>query len=92
MSSPEVNSSIRESVLVSGTLRASTVLARCIVRAIKVTLPNLETAEYVKADVALAPPHMPDGNYELHFEGRMMKVRKSDGVWLSDDSRAFRAN
>ena len=41
-----------------------------MVRAMKVAIPELNVTEYVRADVALAPPHLPDGDYELHFENR----------------------
>lgn len=89
MRSAETNSSIREDVLLSATLTRSDILASCIVRAIKVTIPSLDVTEYVKVDVALAPPHLPNGEYELHFDGRMMKVKNIAGEWSSDDLRAF---
>jgi len=90
--STEVNSSIRESVLVSGTLTSAAMLSACVVRAIKVTLPNLETSEYVKVEVALASPYLPNGDYELHFDGRMMKIRKNSEAWFSEDARGCGSN
>lgn len=77
------NPSFRESVLLSGTIVNSAIQSRCVVRATKVTIPNLNVTEYVKADVALAPPFMPDGEYELNFEGRRMKVNNAAGRWSS---------
>ena len=75
--------SIHENVLVSGTLKRSGVLANCMVRAVKVTIPQLKITEYVRANVALAPPHLRDGGYELHFDGRMTRVRNVAGHWSS---------
>jgi hypothetical protein len=80
---PDTHQSFRETVLVSGTLAIPGAVANCIVRATKITIVNLQDSEYVDADVALAPPHLPDGQYELHFEGRRIQVRNSAGRWSS---------
>jgi len=37
--------------------------------------------EYVDAELALAPPQLPDGQYELHFDGRMLRVKNAAGKW-----------
>jgi len=83
---------IRENVLISGTLTKSGALANCIVRVMKVTIPKLSVTEYVRADVALAPPHLPDGDYELHFGDRMMRVKNAAGRWSCEHSRAATRN
>lgn len=88
LSSSETNPSVREAVLMPGVLTKSDVLASCVVRATKVTIPNLDVMEYVKVDVAFAPPQVPEGEYELQFDGRRMKVRNCSGRWSSEDSRA----
>ena len=81
--------SSRENVLVSGTLKRSGAVASCIVRAVRVTLPQLNVTEYVRADVALAPPHLPNGEYELHFDGCMIRVQNECcGHWSRENSRA----
>ena len=77
----EQEGSIVENVLVSGTLTRSGAVARCIVRARKVSNEKLNVTEYVRADVAVAPPNMPDGDYEMHFDGRSVKVKKAAGYW-----------
>jgi hypothetical protein len=77
----EQEGSTIENVLVSGTLTKSGAVARCIVRVRKVSNPKLNVTEYVRADVALAPPTLPDGDYEMHFEGRSVKVKKAAGHW-----------
>jgi hypothetical protein len=74
-----VNPSIRESVLVLGVLQGADVDSSCVVRAVKVSIDGLE---YVKAEVAEAPAHLPDGHYDLIFEGRKMKVDRLSGSWL----------
>jgi hypothetical protein len=77
-----VNPSIRESVLVLGVLQGADVDSSCVVRAVKVSIPKLDVLEYVKAEVAEAPVHLPDGHYDLIFEGRKMKVDRLSGSWL----------
>jgi hypothetical protein len=83
----EQEGSMIENVLVSGTLTKSDAVARCIVRAKKVSNPTLNVTEYARADVALAPPHLPDGDYEMHFDCRSMKVKKAAGHWSPKHSR-----
>ena len=48
----------------------------------KVSLPLLNIWEYVKCDIHLAPENLPDGPYEVSFEGRTTHVKKVDGDWL----------
>jgi len=73
--------SIREAVLVSGTLKGMSHQVSCMVRAVKVSLPNLDIWEYVSADIAQASSELPDGAYNVSFEGRKMKVKKIAGNW-----------
>jgi hypothetical protein len=72
-----VSISIREDVLVQGVLRGKEREAQCVVRAVKVSLPKLDVWEYVSADIYSAPSDLPDGVYDVSFEGRRMKVNKS---------------
>lgn len=72
---------IREAMLVSGTLNGMNQQLPCMVRAVKVSLPNLDILEYVRADIAQAPSELPDGAYDVCFEGRVMKVKKFAGHW-----------
>lgn len=48
----------------------------------RVSLPQLDTWEYVECDVHLAPENLPDGQYRVTFEGRTMQVKRLDGRWL----------
>ena len=73
--------SIREAVLVSGTLRGMNHQVPCMVRAVKVSVMKLDIWEYVSADIAQAPSNLPDGAYDVSFEGRTMKVKKIAGNW-----------
>jgi hypothetical protein len=73
--------SIREAVLVSGTLNGMNYQVPCMVRAVKVSLPNLEILKWVRADIADAPSELPDGAYNVSFEGRTVKVKKFAGNW-----------
>ena len=73
--------SIREAVMVPGTLRGSEFNAPCTVRAVKVSIPRLDVWEYVKVEVAQAPSELPAGNYQLTFDGRTMKADKISADW-----------
>jgi hypothetical protein len=57
----------------------------CMVRAVKVSLPNLDIWEYVSADIAQTSFELPDGAYNVSFEGRMMKVNKIAGNWVAGE-------
>jgi hypothetical protein len=78
--------SIREAVLVSGTLTGMSHQVPCMVRAVKVSLPNLDILKWVRADIAHAPSERPDGAYDVSFEGRTMKVKKIAGNWEAEKS------
>jgi hypothetical protein len=75
--------SIREAVLLEGVLKGMNLEVPCTVRAVKVSLPNLEILDYVRADIAQAPSELPFGEYDVSFEGRTMKVKKTAGGWIS---------
>ena len=87
VSSGERHLSFRENVLLSGTLTRPDVLATCVVRAVNLTIPALEIIEYVEVDIGLAPLHLPDGEYELHFDRRAVRVRNNRVFWSSNDQR-----
>ena len=76
-----MNSSIRESVLVLGVLHGADVQSPCVVRAVRVSIPRLDVLEYVKAEIAEAPADLPEGHYEVRFEGRKMRVDRRLGDW-----------
>ena len=76
-----LNPSLRETVLVLGILHGADVDYPCVVRAVKVSIPRLDVSEYVKAEIAEAPAHLPVGQYQLTFEGRKMKVARVGEDW-----------
>jgi hypothetical protein len=75
--------SIREAVLLEGVLKGMSLEVACMVRAVKVSLPKLEIWEYVRADIVQAPSELPFGAYDVSFEGRTMKVKKTAGGWIA---------
>jgi hypothetical protein len=74
----------RETVIMAGRLKGMGHEAVCTVSAVKISLPHLNISEYVKCDIRLAPLELPDGPYQVTFEGRTMKVKKLDGDWLDE--------
>ena len=76
--------SIRETVLIAGTLKGMGHNSPCLVRAVKVSVPKLGIWEYVNAEVFEAPEELPHGNYELNFEGRKARAKKSFDGWLAN--------
>jgi hypothetical protein len=77
-----VNPTLRETVTLAGTLKGHDLELPCTIKAVKVSAPKLDISEYVKAQVIDAPPILPDGNYELHFEGRSLNTTKLNGRWI----------
>jgi len=73
--------SICEAVLVSGTVKGMSHQVPCMVRAVKVSLLNLDILKWVSVDIAHAPSELPDGAYNVSFEERTMTVKKIAGNW-----------
>ena len=66
-----------QQVKLQGTLKGMGRNSPCLVRAVTVSIPNLDIWEYVRAEVFQAPEELPHGKYELNFEGRRAKAEKS---------------
>jgi hypothetical protein len=83
-----VPESKRETVILNGVLKG---MGRrnvsCTVQALKVSLPQLNVFEYIRCDFYHVPQDLPDGQYDLSFEGRTMQVNKVEGTWLSSGMR-----
>ena len=73
--------SIRDALLLPGVLKSTNLEAPCTVRAVRVSLIDLDIWEYVAADIVNAPSDLPDGAYSVCFDGRTMKVDKFAGTW-----------
>ena len=77
-----MTTSHRETVMIAGRLKGMGYEAGCMVNAVKVSLPQLNIWEYVRCDIHLAPEDLPDGRYEVTFEGKTMAVKLLDGFWV----------
>ena len=77
-----MTTSHRETVMIAGRLKGMRYEAGCMVNAVKVSLPQLNIWEYAKCDIHLAPKNLPNGSYEVSFEGRRMQAKRLDGYWL----------
>ena len=75
----------RESVLLPGRLMGMGYEASCSLVAIKVSLPELDIWEYVRCEIYEAPSALPDGRYDVSFDGRAMDIKKLDGNWLAGE-------
>jgi hypothetical protein len=77
-----MTTSHRETVMMTGRLKGMGRQVGCTVSAVKVSLPELDIWEYVKCDIHLAPDDLPDGPYQVTFQGRTMEVKLLDGFWV----------
>ena len=78
-----MTTSQRETAMMAGQLKGMGHEAECVVSVVKVSIPHLNISEYVECDIHLAPEDLPDGLYEVTFQGRTMEVNRLDGDWLS---------
>ena len=77
-----MTTSHRETVMMTGRLKGMGREAECTVSAVKLSLPLLNIWEYVNCDIHLAPENLPDGRYDVTFEGKTMEVKLLDGFWV----------
>jgi hypothetical protein len=77
-----MTTSHRETVIMTGRLKGMGREAECTVSAVKLSLPLLNIWEYVNCDIHLAPENLPDGRYDVTFEGKTMEVKLLDGFWV----------
>jgi hypothetical protein len=80
-----MTTSHREIVMMTGRLKGMGREAECTVSAVKVSPPHLNIPEYVKCDIHLAPENLPDGRYEVTFEGKTMEVKLLYGLWFDGE-------
>jgi hypothetical protein len=78
----ERTTSYRETVVMAGRLKGMSREAECTISAVKGSPPHGNMGEYFNCDIHFAPEDLPDGQYEVMFEGRTMQVKKLDGDWL----------
>jgi hypothetical protein len=69
--------------MLQGQLKGMGHEAVCTVAAVKVSLPSSNVWEYAKCSIHNAPADLPDGQYEVTFNGRVERVKKERGFWLA---------
>jgi hypothetical protein len=57
--------------------------SECTVGAIKVALPGTALFEYARFSIHHEPSGLPDGDYEVAFEGKVVALRKQGFAWLA---------
>jgi len=72
----------RQSVMLRGELKGMGQEIRCTVSAVKVSLPGTDMFEYARLGIHNVP-ELPDGPYEVTYEGRTSPLRRYQGAWLS---------
>jgi hypothetical protein len=68
--------------MMTGRLKGMCREAECTVSAVKVFAASAQHWGIRQLRRHFAPENLPDGQYEVTFEGRTIQVKKLDGVWL----------
>jgi hypothetical protein len=68
--------------MLSGVLRGMGREEKCIVSATEVSLPGIPS-EYTKCSIHQAPSDLPEGHYEVEYEGRIARIQKFQGMWVT---------
>lgn len=72
---------MRFAVLINGILRGMGRQAACELLATKNVSPEIARPEYSHCAIIEAPIDLPDGDYEVEFDGEVAVTRRQDGVW-----------
>lgn len=73
----------RKNVMLAGRLRRIDQEVECTVRAVKVSLPGTAMYEYTNLMILDEPRNLPDGQYEVTYDGQTRKVQRTSGAWVS---------
>jgi hypothetical protein len=73
----------RESVMLAGRLNGMGREFECTISALKVPLPGAGDYEYARLIIFDAYEPIPDGPYDLTFDGRTVLVERQNGAWLA---------
>jgi hypothetical protein len=76
----------REIVMMTGLLNGMNREEPCLVGAVKVTLPGTNVSHLARYSIQNAPTDLPDGQYQLTFNGETTTVKRRDGHWLTGES------
>jgi hypothetical protein len=79
----------REVVVLSGRLRGMGREAACTLNAVKVSLPGTVVSHFAKCNIHQAPSDLPDGKYELTFDGERVLFEKRNAVWRALESQSI---
>jgi hypothetical protein len=74
----------REIKVMSGHLKGMGREAKCLVSAVQVSMPGTNVSHYAKCKIQNAPDDLPEGSYQVTFDGQTENVKKSNGFWLAD--------
>jgi hypothetical protein len=69
--------------MLAGRLRGMGREAECTLSAEKVSLPGTNMYEYAKLTILGEPKDLPDGQYEVTYDGRTQKVQRKFGAWIA---------
>ena len=72
----------RESVTLPGSLRGLGRAATCTIIAEKVSLPGTNLYEYARLLISDEPKDLPDGRYNLVYEGGTVPLQLHRGAWV----------
>jgi hypothetical protein len=74
----------REITIMNGILKGMGREEVCRVSGVKVSMPGTTVSHFAKLQITNAPNDLPEGHYEVTFNGQTDKVRKTNGFWLAD--------
>jgi hypothetical protein len=77
----ELSGHMRFAVLLKGTLRGMGRRSECELLATKSVQPGITHATYSHCAVIEAPSDLPDGDYEVEFEGEVAVTRLQNACW-----------
>ena len=58
--------------------------ALCVVMGTRKTRPDGKAGELLRLSVFQEPENLPDGPYELRFQGQIEKVWRKAGFWVAE--------
>jgi len=72
----------RELVMLDGRLNGMGRELACTISALRVSLTDTSLYEYARLMIFDSYQALPDGQYDLTFEGRTIPVERRNGAWL----------
>ena len=72
----------RELVMLDGRLNGMGRELACTISALRVSMTDTSVYEYERLMIFDAYEALPDGRYDLTFEGRTISVERRNGAWV----------